>query len=269
MEMQMPQILVHFTCISSQFPKGFDIMKSMLLVYITIFLGNPLRATGQENAGDMGGWSSVLGKKTITSLFAVQGQDLILSNADGKHLQTNLGELSEMDREYVAGWRLNQNEFTSTRRDVSPATDKSKLVSLSQDQSPLIAIENSLDLLGQVSGTQIAESLQGNQLRTVIKTYTVNVPVTEQVTVFQERFERRCIGGRWVCVRVMIPIQQQNTRMVTEEKTESIQVLDDGFVAVMEALRQYSQPPTSKVEKDQIKRLLLRAYTILTTRDGK
>ena len=61
----MSQILVHFTCISSQFPKGFDIMKSMLLVYITIFLGNPLRATGQENAGDMGGWSSVLGKKTI------------------------------------------------------------------------------------------------------------------------------------------------------------------------------------------------------------
>ena len=244
-------------------------MKSIVLVCITIFLGNPLQAIGQETAVDIREWKSALGKKASASLVAVKGKELILRTADGKQLKTNLSELSEMDREYVASWQLNQNETTSTSQTISPKTEKSKLISLLQDPSPLIAIENSLDLLGQVSGTQIAASLQGNQMRTVTKSYTVTVPVTEQVTVCQERFERRCICGRWVCVRIIVPVQQQTTRNITEERTESTQVVDDGFVAVMEALKQYSQPPTSKVEKDQIKRLLLKAYTILTTRDGK
>ena len=244
-------------------------MKSIVLVCINIFLGNTLQVMGQETVVDIREWKSALGKKASASLVAVQGKELILRTVEGKQLKTNLSELSEMDREHVASWQLSQNETASTSQAISPKTEKSKLISLLQDPSPLIAIENSLDLLGQVSGTQIAASLQGNQMRTVTKSYTVTVPVTEQVTVCQERFERKCICGRWVCVRVIVPVQQQTTRNITEERTESTQVVDDGFVAVMEALKQYSQPPTSKVEKDQIKRLLLKAYTILTTRDGK
>ncbi|WP_372717609.1 hypothetical protein [Novipirellula sp.] len=205
-------------------------------------------------------WESRSGQHARASLLAQEGDRLIFEDASGKKLKAKAAELSAGDLSVAMKWLVQ-------RRGGDPSA--TTLVSLLQGETPLQAIENSLDLLDQVSGVQLASALQGQRVQPVMRTYAVQVPVVREVTEFVERWERRCIRGRWVCVRVLIPVRRQIQEYRQEQRTRSETVVDENFVAILEALQTYTSPPTTEEERGQIKRLLLQAYAILANRQNE
>lgn len=216
-------------------------------------------------------WESRSGQRVLASLIGQQDDRLIFENASGKRLKAKMDELSQHDLLVAMKWieqhrRDEPSDQDEQRGEHPPAT---ALVALLQDETPLQAIENALELLDQVSGTQLASSLQGQRIRQVMQTYSVQVPVTREVTELVERWEWRCIRGRWVCVRVLIPMRRQIQEFRQEQRTRSEAVVDENFVAILEALQTYTSPPATEEERGQIKRLLLQAYAILANRQNE
>ncbi|MCA9140782.1 MAG: hypothetical protein KDB00_28615 [Planctomycetales bacterium] len=150
-------------------------------------------------------WTLADGRQASAKLIHRIGDVAVLEGANQNRVRVPIGEFSVADITYI-DLAIPSNDS----REVSSESDVIAKTLVVFQSSPLVAIENSLDPLDQVSGADLVATLQGQSLKTVSISYTVAVPVTEIQTVMQERFVRRCIRGRWVCVREIVPVPKMN-----------------------------------------------------------